>query len=96
MQERLEIVARELDLGVPELVRRIRVFKEVLGGGGREKEAQTVVDSLRNRTRDLPSPRYGDLEAVITQDTLEQNVIAVQQMREHIAATLMAMKAKKK
>lgn len=84
-QQRLVAVAAELDLDVLELGRVIRSFREDLGGGGRRYDARDVVDSLRNRIREGQLPRYGDLEGLVAQIIIEQNVEAVQQMRDHIA-----------
>jgi adenine/guanine phosphoribosyltransferase-like PRPP-binding protein len=87
LQQRLQAVAGELNIGVEDLVEAIRVFREQLGGGGRRYEAQEVIDSLRNRIRAGKLPRYGDLEGAVADIIVEQNAVAIQQMRDHLRAT---------
>jgi hypothetical protein len=87
LRQRLSTVARELNMSVEDLVRVTRHFTDELGGLGRRYDARDVIDSLRNRERGHRPPRYGDLEGVISKLVIEQNAIAVQHMREHIAAT---------
>ena len=84
-RQRLATVAAELDIDVERLATVIRQFTEQLGGSGRRFDAQDVIDSLRNRARDGRPPRFGELEGLVSEIILEQNAIAVQQMREHIA-----------
>jgi hypothetical protein len=72
-------------MDVAQVAAAVRYFTEVLGGGGRRVQAQEVIDSLRNRVRDGQPPRYGDLEGVVHEIVLEQNVVAVEMMRAHLA-----------
>ncbi|KQU77056.1 hypothetical protein ASE08_04925 [Rhizobacter sp. Root16D2] len=85
LHQRIGAVAAALDVPVDQLARAIRHFTDDLGGSGRRLDAQEVIDSLRNRVRDGQPPRYGELETWVAQSVLEQNALAVQMMREHIA-----------
>ncbi|MGH7943746.1 MAG: hypothetical protein ACREF9_01850 [Opitutaceae bacterium] len=87
LRQRLSAVATGLNIGIDDLVRTITLFKQALGGSGRRFDAQDVIDSLRNRVREGRPPRFGDLEGLVSDIVMEQNAIAVQQMREHIAGS---------
>jgi hypothetical protein len=85
IRDRLTPVVAELNLDPGELAAAIVQFREELGGVGRRVGAQEVIDSLRNRVREGRPPRYGDMEGLVSEIIVEQNAVAVQQMREHIA-----------
>jgi adenine/guanine phosphoribosyltransferase-like PRPP-binding protein len=91
-RRRDEIVARiraELRSVLPEVARRltadvgalIEAIREFETKQGRRPDAKELIEALRNRVRKSP---FADLEGLISTASLEQNVIAIMDMRDQI------------
>jgi hypothetical protein len=76
----LPTLARQIAPELEDLIAAMQRFRDARGG--RRLDALHVIDSLRNRAKE--NPAYGNLEGLISLDVLQQNVLAVAMMREHI------------
>ena len=82
IHERLRVVlpevARRLTMDVPELIRTIQRFE---AEQGRRLDAKEIIEALRDRVRKHP---FADLEGMVSTQSLEENIIAVEDMRAQI------------
>jgi hypothetical protein len=71
-------VAHQLTMDVGELLLAIQRIET---SEGRRLDAKQIIEALRNRVRKTP---FADLEGLIATQSLVENILAVQQMRENI------------